>query len=349
MKIPWFATLLRSMRWLRKKIAPRVVILLYHRVVEVPSDPQLLSVTPQHFVEHLEILRKWGYRILPLQQLVQTLRNRSLPHRAVVLTFDDGYSDNLWKAKPLLERYDVPATVFVTAGYVGENKVFWWDELSRLLLRSGTLPNILKLSLKGSCYQWELGKAAHWSDDDYNCNRYWNVMAEDYPSSRHRIYHNLCQLLIDISHAERDAVLAELADWAGGQVTMPSEDFTLTTDQLTELAEGKLIDIGAHTVTHPILADLPLEAQREEIFSSKKRLEDILGERISCFSYPFGRRGDYTGDTVRLVRDAGFDCACSNFPCLVTPKSDPYQLPRFLGRDWDGEEFAYRLDGFFGS
>lgn len=339
----------QSSRRIRTRISPCAVVLLYHRIAELALDPQLLCVMREHFAEQLEVIRRNGYCAMGVSELAQRLRTGNLPHRAVVMTFDDGYVDNLNNAKPLLERYDMPATVFVTAGYVGCDREFWWDELERLLLQQTKLPDILRLNVRGKSYQWALSEAVHHGKDDNIRNRRWNVLAKGSPSPRHEIYRTLCQVLGPMSRTGRDAVLAELAEWVGDQLTVRSDYCPMTPDELIRLADGEFIEIGAHTMTHPILAGLAPAAQKAEVIDSKKTLESILGRRISAFSYPFGGRNDYTSDTVRLVRDAGYDCACSNFPGLVTPKSDSYQLPRFLVRDWDGEEFAYRLDGYFRS
>ena len=121
-------------RWFRPPVAARAVILLYHRVADLPSDPQLMAVTPRHFAEHLEVIRQ-SCRPLRLHDL-----GEALPDRSVVVTFDDGYADNLHHAKPLLAAHDVPATVFVTSGYVGSDREFWWDDLERILLETPSLP-----------------------------------------------------------------------------------------------------------------------------------------------------------------------------------------------------------------
>ena len=81
----------------------RVVILMYHRVFETPSDPWELCVSPKHFDHHLDLLRRY-YRVLSLKQLTNALKAAQLPKRGVVVTFDDGYGDNVWNAKPLLEK-----------------------------------------------------------------------------------------------------------------------------------------------------------------------------------------------------------------------------------------------------
>jgi peptidoglycan/xylan/chitin deacetylase (PgdA/CDA1 family) len=106
-------------------------------------------VSRQHFAEHLEILRT-RYGPMRLQELTKRLQSGPLPRRKIVVTFDDGYADSLLNAKPLLERHEIPATVFVTSGNVGQEREFWWDELDRVFLHSGRLPKELRLVIDGT-------------------------------------------------------------------------------------------------------------------------------------------------------------------------------------------------------
>src|SRR5215467_4451596 len=100
------------------------LILMYHRIAELQSDPWGLAVSPRHFAEHLEVLRRHG-QPRPLAQTVKALQRQGLPGgRPLVVTFDDGYADNLYNAAPLLDRYDVPATVFLTTGYIDGAREF---------------------------------------------------------------------------------------------------------------------------------------------------------------------------------------------------------------------------------
>ena len=323
---------------LQHKFGPRSVILMYHRIAEVDSDPWSLCVTPRHFAEHLEVLRKRG-RTIQVRQLAESLENGKVPRRSVVVTFDDGYADNLYNAKPLLEHYDVRATVFLVTSYVGLKQEFWWDELERLLLQPGRLPETLRLTINGSTYHWELGEAVRYSEDAYLSHRSWRTW-EDAPSSRHSLYFSLWRLLRPLPESERRAVLDKLLAWAGAEPAARSTHRALSREEVLVLARQGLIEIGSHTMTHPLLSTCPSTAQREEIQRSKAELEEVLGCPVTSFAYPYG---DYTGETIALVREAGFACACSTSAAVVGPGTDRFQLPRVQVHDWSREEFAGQL------
>jgi peptidoglycan/xylan/chitin deacetylase (PgdA/CDA1 family) len=324
-----------------------VLILLYHRVTELPIDPQLLCVTPQHFAEHLDILRK-SFNPLSLRQLMEGLRTGRLPSLGTVVTFDDGYFDNLGEAKPILDRYDVPATVFVATGYLGGTCEFWWDELERLLLHGRKLPDSLCLSINGSTQRWKLGQAAEPIEGWLDQNRRWNMTnLNDDTGPRQHLYASLCRLLRPLTDQARQSALAALRRWAGEEAAARSSHRALLPDEVIQLAEGSTIEVGAHTVTHPVLSALPVEAQREEVSQSKLRLQEILNTEVTSFSYPFGTHADYSPATVDIVKEAGFACACSNFEGLAGPGTSRFELPRVLIRDWDADTLTRRLHEAF--
>src|SRR5947209_14606396 len=165
MTIPGIDRVRRTARRVTNMFVCRAMILLYHRVAELPQDPQLLCVSPSHFIEHLQVIRRWG-RTIQLGKLDQALQGVDRRRHMIIVTFDDGYADNLYNAKPLLERYDVPATTLIATGYMGCDREFWWDELERLFLQLGKLSETLCLNVNGSSYQWELGEVAHYTDGD---------------------------------------------------------------------------------------------------------------------------------------------------------------------------------------
>jgi peptidoglycan/xylan/chitin deacetylase (PgdA/CDA1 family) len=106
-------------------------VLAYHRVAKLESDRWRLAVSPERFAEQMEVI---GDRFRPcsLAQLASALEDGTRLRGAVVVTFDDGYRDNLLEAKPVLERHGVPATVFIVTGYTGTGETFWWDTLERI-------------------------------------------------------------------------------------------------------------------------------------------------------------------------------------------------------------------------
>lgn len=266
----------------------------------------------------------------------------------MVVTFDDGYSDNLRQAKSLLERYSIPATVFISAGAIGHDREFWWDELERLLLHHGTLPETLQLDINKTMNKWELGEAVVYREQDYRQNRGWSVTDKVNPSPRHSIYRSLQEQMRLLPSNERQKILDDLSAWSGAQSTARPDYLPLTSIEIRSLVQGGLVEVGAHTLTHPILSSLPYAAQQAEIQHSKTRLEKILEHPVSSFAYPYGSKADYTKETVAMVREAGFTCACSNFPEVAWNSTDPFQLPRILVRNWDGDTFARRLRGWWG-
>jgi peptidoglycan/xylan/chitin deacetylase (PgdA/CDA1 family) len=302
-----------------------------------------MAVTPEHFAEHLEVLRRYA-RPMRLRELSRALRHgNTLPDRSVIITFDDGYADNLHNGKPLLERYDVPATFFLASGYIGHERGFWWDELNALLLQPGDLPERLSLTVDGSTYRWELGEAASYAEEDSRRHRRWRAW-EEAPTSRHSLYDSLWELLHPMTENERRGVLSDLREWAGAEPAASASQRPLSLEEAVALAQGELVEVGAHTVTHPALKILPLASQREEIFGSKAQLEELLDRPVTGFSYPYG---SLSLETVGIVREAGLACACASRRGLVERFTDPFRLPRRHVEDWDGDEFARQLSEWF--
>lgn len=332
----------RGLRRVVKRFASKGLILMYHRVAEVDIDPWSLCVTPRHFAEHLEVLRKYCHP-MTLKQLAQAQQDGNIPHRAVAVTFDDGYVDNLHHAKPLLERYNIPATVFVTTGHLGQEREFWWDELERVLLQPGRLPETLSLAINGSTQQWELGEAIDYSQEDYRCDRDRKPW-DGKPGSRLSFYYSIWKLLKPLPEAEQLKVLDDILTWAEVKPVVRSTYRSVLPEEVPVLGQGELVEVGAHTVTHPFLSAHSADFQRDEIQRSKAYLEELLEQSVTSFAYPYG---DYTPQTVRLIQDAGFNCACSTVADTVWRYSDRFQLPRFAVHNWNGEEFTKQLLRWF--
>jgi peptidoglycan/xylan/chitin deacetylase (PgdA/CDA1 family) len=326
----------------RRRDEPKALVLMYHRVAEVHADPFSLCVAPRHFAEQLEVLRR-EWRPMSLQRITRALASGTIPPHSVVLTFDDGYVDNLETAKPLLERHDTPATVFVTTGFVGQDREMWWDELERAFLEPGILPDSLSLTIRGCTYRWELGRSSQYSQEECRRHRAWRT-EEKPPTSRHLIYFSVWRLVQVLSDLERRKVLDQIAAWAGRDTKGRLNYRGLCVEEVCDLGKGRLVDIGAHTVTHPALKELSGAAQRREVGLSKAHLEDILGRAVTSFAYPYGARSE---ESIAIVREAGFDSACATVAGVVEPGVDHFQLPRVAVDDWNGDEFEERLATWF--
>lgn len=309
---------------------------MYHRVTELPNDPFLLSVAPRHFAEHLEVIRKHTTPIR-LEQLIEALQAGRVPNRAIVLTFDDGYADNLYHAKPFLEHYEIPATVFVTAGQVGSQSEFWWDELDRLLLQPGTLPDRLRLSINGNEYEWESGAPTMYTEQDYHRDRSWNVECQEDPNPRHHLFRDLFKRLHSLPYQERCKAMNDLLAWSGAEPISRPTHRALSLEEVVLLAKDGIIEVGAHTMMHPVLAALPVAEQQNEIQQSKERLESILRSPVRSFAYP---NGSSTPESAAALQQAGFICACSSDPDAIWRGADIFHLPRLGVRDWDRGTFT---------
>jgi peptidoglycan/xylan/chitin deacetylase (PgdA/CDA1 family) len=335
----------KAVQRLRKRSPAKCLILMYHRVTDGPQDPWSLCVSPKYFAEQLQVITK-SFEQLSLQEMIQQLRNKNHNQRWIVLTFDDGYADNLYYAKPLLERYDVPSTFFISTGNVDKDREFWWDELERLLLQPSKLPDYLSLNIKGHNYQWKLGESSIYSEHDHHQFCSWKIWQKP-PTNRHLLYIKLWQLLKPLYAEDREKMINALQKWARvepeGRITHRS----LSSEELIKLKKGEIFDIGAHTATHPTLSSLPVHIQKQEIQQSKHFLEEVLNRTVNSFAYPYGAKADYTYQTITIAKESAFNCACSLFEGSVGPSTDYYELPRFQVFNWNGEEFSEKLYNWF--
>lgn len=333
---------MRLARWVSAGLERRAAILLYHRVAELDVDPWGLAVAPAHIAEHLEVVARCA-AVLTLPELVSRLTNHTLPRRAIVITFDDGYADNLVEAKPALERAGMPATIFITTGAIDAVREFWWDQLEAILLTEGPLPESLHLDVDGQARRWSLDGAASYTAEHSRAHRHWRAW-EPPPTPRHALFVELWRLLQMLHDEPRRALLDRLAAWAGRGRAMRASRTTLSRGELVELTRGGLIAAGAHTMTHSRLSALSEPEQRAELVGSRERLQEILGVPVTTMSYPFGGPEDYTPATVAIAREAGFACACATTAGTARSPATLFELPRFFVPDVDGQRFEEMLD-----
>ena len=196
----------------RSRFMPSAVILLYHRVIELPSDPYLLSVSPPHFAEHLAVLRKHGRPIsFDNSLMVYATANSRGGHSSLPLTtgisiisFTQSHCSNSMTRQQRCSwhRFSTDA------------REFWWDTLERILLETRCLPQNLRLVIGGVPHEWRLGSAAEYAPDDYVRHHSWNYGRKDDPTHDTQSFVPVHQLLKALDEDERWKVLQDLAAWA---------------------------------------------------------------------------------------------------------------------------------------
>jgi peptidoglycan/xylan/chitin deacetylase (PgdA/CDA1 family) len=311
---------------------------MYHRIAELDRDPWGLAVSPAHFAQHLYVLRRLG-SVISLPDLVQALRSGDVPRRPIIVTFDDGYADNVDTAMPLLEQHAILATIFLTTGAIASGREFWWDELERVLLEPRDL---LEFSTFGSL----IGAIAAISP---RCDLWQGGVPEE--SIMERVGTTRCgtrsitivAAALRAAGPSKRALLDELLDWAGLDPVMRPSHRLVSVDEVKQLGRSMSIEVGAHTVTHPALPELTIAVQAEEIRQSKLFVEDLLNRPVTYFAYPHGH---HDSSTLSIVRKAGFTSACTTAARPVCEQSDCFALPRFQVLNWNGNEFRERLQAW---
>lgn len=312
----------------------RGLILAYHRVIALKHDPQLLAVTPENFKEQLDVLNR---EFVPKSLIaISDAKRQSLP--LVALTFDDGYADNYQFAKPLLEMANMPATFFVASGFIDGDREFYWDELEQLLLHPAMGHGRLIVRLLSNTLEWNLDE---WNDSYDESG--WNVTYSNRPSARHEAYVTLCSMLKLQPDAIRQSVLNQIAEFAGVTRHVREQNRSMQPQEIAILGQSPLFEIGAHTVTHPSVPTLSAQNTTSELIGSKEHLEGITGREVTSFAFPYGERSDFNAAAVDAVQAAGFRQSCINCPGLLVSRTSRMMLPRFIVRNWNGEEFSRHL------
>ncbi len=305
-------------------LVSRAIILAYHRVCPPsPVDPFGLQVSPEHFREHLQVLRD-RYSVLTLGDFVSCLDKNQLPRRSVAVTFDDGYVDNLTFARPLLREFDTPATVFVTSGFIGK-AAFWWDRLLQIVMTAPDLPSEIELPIS---------------------RRSWIPPSTDERARRLGCYHSLWDDIRCSRLETKERLIDELQRSIPGR-SENQDARPLTQSELEQLVSGGPFSLGAHSVTHPVLAGLRLDDQVREMSESRRCLEQMTGKEVVDFSYPHGTASDIGSSSVAAARAAGFRSACTAIRGVVEPGCDPLQLTRIRVPDIDGRAFESLLRKHF--
>lgn len=290
-------------------------VLIFHRVFTsvdsmMPSEP-----TVERFDQIIGMLKR-NFEILPLADAVDLAAAGKLPAASVSITFDDGYADNYLNALPVLEAHQAPATFFIATGYL-EGGRMWNDtiiETARLLPEGETAVKVgaseTRIVITGDEGRRALAENT--------------IMAYKYHPASER---------------ERCAqVFAGLQT----EISLP-DNLMLSHEQLQQLAASKMVEIGAHTVSHPIVAGLDDGEFRAEVLASMNMLEQLVGKRPRLFAYPNGKLGkDYQASQVSILQTLGLKAAVATDWGVMDQSTDPFQIPRFT--PWAQQSLRFLID-----
>jgi peptidoglycan/xylan/chitin deacetylase (PgdA/CDA1 family) len=295
------------------------VVLLYHRVTDLSSDPQETAVSPTNFAAHIEVMHDAAH-VVPLRDVGR----REEPH--VAITFDDGYRDNAHTAAPMLRSTASPATFFVIAGSVGSAEPPWWAVLESLCLTGSNDSGVVEI---------DVADVRLFVDARTGRGRSRLLWA---------LYRRLRPLPLKRIHAVIDVLSRVL----GPPSDPPADDLFVSVDDLAALAADDLFEIGSHTVNHPFLGSQTSEVQERELTDSRRILGDLIGRPVISLSYPYGGPDAFDETTIALARAAGYEYGYIVRDGRVGPDTDQMRIPRCVVKDWDRETFARKLFHWLG-
>ena len=285
-------------------------ILMMHRVrpfVPRAFEPnRLLEISPEFLDALLVRLRRLGFRLLGLDEAMSELRSGGRTDAApfAVLTFDDGYRDQMNHAVPVLNRHEAPFTFYVTPGFAERRARLWWVELEEAVRNTDTID----VEIGGTSLSVRAGS----------------------PDEKQAAFTLLYRRLRACSEVELLHVIGRLGQASGVDQHRIVDDLCMGWDEIEALARNPLATIGAHTITHPRLARVGEAEMRTEIGASRSVLEDRLARPVVHLAYPVGDAGSAGSREFRAAADFGFASAVTTRPGLIYPAHAAHMtaLPR---------------------
>lgn len=289
-------------------------ILTYHRVND-DGDICFPGTPTRLFAQQMEYLAD-SHRVLDLAEAAERLAANDIPDNAIVITFDDGYRDNFSNALPILDKLALPATIFLATGVIGSDRLLWHDRVFNAF-RETQLPQWTGFA-ESRCYS--LAK----------------------PEERVAALESSLKVIFTLGESERDRCIDRLVDQLQVAGRREQSGLMLSWDEVAQMSR-KRIAFGSHTVTHPILTRVPADRIAEEMATSKKLIEQRLGNTVKAFAYPKGGVGDFDATTRSLLIDAGYRCAVTTLFGGNKPGQDPFELKRGTPWEQDIDSFAVKL------
>jgi peptidoglycan/xylan/chitin deacetylase (PgdA/CDA1 family) len=323
---------------LRKK----AIVLCYHRIAEVGVDPWDLVVTARNFEAQLQVLSN-HFNVVGIPDLLNNFQD-VVKRKTVCISFDDGYRDNFITARPLLKKYAIPATFFISSGYIDSGQLFWWDQLADLLLTSQQLPFGLSLRIGNEQYSFSFERNSSLSDQERNEICQWRP-PQNPPNRRCDVFLKLWTLLRPLEVSEQKSLVQQLMEAIEpNSLPAAAERHPMTESELVEMGDDSLFTIGLHTENHAALGLHAPSFQEREVLQNRRHLESMTGRKADIISFPYG---SYNGDSLELAEKLSLSGCFTSKRSLIFRQTNHYQLGRYPVKNWSGEEFKAKLDHWF--
>ena len=296
-------------------------IVYYHRVAEIDNDYNKLAVTPEIFEQHI-CYYKEHYNIIPIDMWDSP---EDKEREKLIITFDDGYEDMYTNLLPIVEKYKVPVTVYISTGRIDGRSEMWCDDILRYILSEKSYPDAFDLIHELYGYHFDTSSI----------------------DNRVQLYRSIRYIMQRVSEDDRRSILKQLSLWSGISHEVRPNRRIMTVEQIRQLKQSSLVTIGAHTINHPSLARYGYEEQKVEIEQSKSNLEQIIEMPVLHFSYPFGTKADYDKNSIKVLKECGFHTSVTTVLETdgICAEDIPFQLPRHYVGNWSVEELARHLNG----
>jgi peptidoglycan/xylan/chitin deacetylase (PgdA/CDA1 family)/CelD/BcsL family acetyltransferase involved in cellulose biosynthesis len=307
----------RKLSWMKRREGS-ARILYYHRVTD-ESNVLFGGISPRAFEQQMRYLARY-HKVASISEIVRHLDEGESTETLVGITFDDGYRDNYENAFPILQRYGLPATIFLTTGSIDSGEPLWFERLAEAVQK--TTRDYMDLEIDVP-------------------RRFWMRTVSERVASSRQIF----LLLRSMENGERNQRLSEILKLLGGERGSERRNKMLTWEQ-ARLMQTQRIDFGGHTVSHPFLSKLTASEAAWEISESKRRIEEELQNPVHHFAYPNGREEDFREGDAELIRTAGYQAAMTTIWGMNYRSTDRMQLKR--GGPWEanGALFGCKLDWY---
>ena len=260
-------------------------ILMFHRVC--PKDAKIriqgnsgLEVTPEYLEKLIQYLINEDYEFVSLDTVYDRLQEKYDGRKFLALTFDDGYSDNLTHAYPILKKYNIPFTIYIATNYPDGQLTPWWYPLEELILKN----DYLEYQEGGENYKFRCASLPE----------------------KEIAFQNIRAFLMFGPQADLLLRVQNFFSFYNVDLLKATKGFMLNWKKIEELSKTDIANIGAHTLNHLALNRLSEEDVKKEVLESKLRIESKLQKKVDHFSYPFGSSEEVSKREFALVRECGF-------------------------------------------